>query len=101
MEDIKESEIIKLITVTLTQILGEIELVDYQLTSVELIDGMLELKITLKNSCLPVTCDRLYTLRLNVKNIGEWLVKGTGTYLEKLNEQVGITLQMKGKDGKV
>jgi len=98
MEGIKESEIIKLITVTLTQILGEIELVEYQLTSVELIDDSLELKITLKDSCLPITCGRLYTLRLSVGDIGEWLTKGTETYLEKLNEKVGTALQMKGKE---
>lgn len=98
MEDIKESEIIKLITVTITQILGEIELVNYQLTSIELVDDMLELKIILKDSCLPTTCDRLYRLWLNVGDIKEWLMLGTEMYLEKLSEQVGIALQMKGKD---
>lgn len=98
MNELKQSEVVKLITVTLTQILQEIELLDLQLAAVELLgDTHVVAKIKINNTCLPSATENTFTVKLKLATLEAAISVGASMFLKVLQKAVGTALQKKGK----
>ena len=99
MNKLKQSEVVKLITVTLTQILQEIELLDLQLAGVELLgDTHVIAKIKINNTCLPSTAENTFIVQLKLATLESAIGVGANMFLKVLQKAVGAALQKKGKE---
>jgi hypothetical protein len=96
MNKLKQSEVVKLITVTLTQILQEIELLDFQLAGVELLgDTRVVAKIKINNTCLPSATENTFIVKLKLTTLEGAIGVSANMFLKVLQKAVGMALQMK------
>lgn len=99
MNELKQSEVVKLITVTLTRLLEEVELVDLQLVSVEILnDVCVVAKIKLNNTCLSTITDNNFTVTLEFNELKAAMSVSANRFLVVLQEKVGAALLKKGKN---
>jgi hypothetical protein len=96
---IKEEQIVKLVTVTITDIFVENELIARKLQAVELFDdvGIVAVKFLVENSTLPKMRNPSYILGLRVADLQEWIGDGTDVdgFVEKLEFKLAEALQVK------
>ena len=83
---IKEEQIVKLVTVTITDIFAQNELVARKLLAVELLNDVVSIKFVIENSTLPEMSNSNYKLDLRINDLQEWIGSGTdvGGFVEKL-----------------
>ena len=81
---IKEEQIVKLVTVTITDIFAQNELVRLVLQAVELLDDIVSIKFLIENSTLPKDHNFSYSLDLYVADLQEWVEEGVDGFVEKL-----------------
>ena len=72
-----EEQLVKLVTVTITDIFAQNDLVARKLLAVELHDGIVSIKFSIENSTLPETSNSSYTLDLGIADLQEWVGDGT------------------------
>jgi hypothetical protein len=96
--EVKKDQLIKLITVTVTQILGDIELVDYQLygLSVNTEEKTITIEIKLENSCLPESKNRICEVKIKIADIEAWLDGGAEVLVKGLEVAIINAFQQKG-----
>ena len=96
---IKEEQIVKLVTVTITDIFAQNELVTHKLLAVELFDdvNIIAIKFSIENSTLPTAHNSSYILGLHVVDLQEWIGDGTDVdgFVEKLESKLIEALQVK------
>ena len=72
-----EEQLVKLVTVTITDIFAQNDLVARKLLAVELHDCIVSIKFYIENSTLPETSNSSYTLDLGIADLQEWVGDGT------------------------
>ena len=94
---IKEEQIVKLVTVTITDIFAQNELVTHKLLAVELlkIGNTVRVKFMIENSTLPSVDDNCYIVDLYVTDLQEWIEEGVAGFVEKLESKLAEALQVK------
>lgn len=99
---IKEEQIVKLVTVTITDIFAQNELVMRKLLAVELHDDVVSIKFLIENSTLPEVHNPSYKLDLLITDLQEWIGDGTnvdGFVLElELNLIKAVQVKTERKD---
>lgn len=99
MNELKQSEVVKFITVTLTQILQEVELLNLQLTGIEVFDNThVVIKISIINTCLPAAANNDFTVTIRFATLEKAMEKGTVMLLKVLQNKVGVALLQKRKN---
>lgn len=93
---IKEEQIVKLVTVTITDIFAQNELVTFKLTAVELHDDVIEAKFVVENSTL-YSCKSTYRLYLHVGDLQEWIEEDVDEFIKKLEFKLAEALQVKAE----
>ena len=94
---IKEEQIVKLVTVTITDIFAQNELVTLRLVSVALVDDKVLINFTITDTTLPSVCNPSYTMNLHINDLQEWIGDGTDVdgFVEKLELKLVEALQVK------
>ena len=83
---VKEEQIVKLVTVTITDIFAQNELVACKLLAVELLNDIVSIKFVIENSTLPEMFNFSYKLDLRINDLQEWIGSGAdvGGFVENL-----------------
>jgi hypothetical protein len=94
---IKEEHLVKLVTVTVTDIFVCNELVTHKLLAVELHDGVIRIGFVIEHSTLPDVCNPGYSIDLRVSDLQEWIGDGTDVdgFVEKLESKLIEAVQVK------
>lgn len=92
---IKEEQIVKLITVTITDIFVQNDLVAHKLLAVELRDDIVRVGFIIENSTLPENHNPSYSVDLRVADLQEWIEKGVGDFVNKLEFALAESIQVK------
>ena len=92
---IKEEQIVKLVTVTITDIFAQSELVTYKLMAVRLRNDIVSVNFLCENSTLPSSCNPSYTVDLCTVDLQEWIEEGVNGFVKKLEFKLAEAIQVK------
>lgn len=92
---IKEEQIVKLVTVTITDIFAQNELVTHKLTAVEFHDDVVSIKFLIENSTLPKTHNPSYKRDLHVDDLQGWVEEGVDEFVERLEFELFNAIRVK------